>query len=261
MKNRISSTASNLKTKAKARLCMSGEIKSAVETLNQLARPDFALARDKEQRIPLKILQRAQGLAFMTEVKAGFLFSGKGGSGIVIRKQTDGTWSGPCAFGFAGVGAGLMVGASKTSTIVVLNTPEACDVFTSKGQVKFGADLEVTAGPVGRDIGGELRGGKTGIAPCFSYSHSKGLYAGLSIDGTCLITKDNVNNEFYGVPVTPLEILSKGVEPPAELYELNELYTILARLSKVSVDDVAKSVVASATSAVKGAAVKAALTK
>lgn len=262
LKKRLSLKANEVKASAISRMTMTGEIKNAVETLNQLARPDFAVMKATEERIPLKILQKACGLAFITEVKAGFLFSGKGGTGIVIKKLGKGEWSGPSCFGFAGVGAGLMVGMSKTNTIVVLNTPEAVEVFMSKGQIKLGADLEVTAGPLGRDIGGEARfGSEKKVCASYSYSHSKGLYAGVSIDGSVLATKKGVNSEFYGEEITPADILSGKAQCP-QTEELKELYTLLNRLGKVSVDDVANEVrnkAASVTGSVKKAGAKAAM--
>lgn len=255
-------SAGEMKESAKARLTMVGEIKNAVETLNQLAQPDFAIMKNSEKRIPLKILQKATGLAFMTEIKAGFLFSGKAGTGIVIRRLPGGGWSGPSCFGFGGVGAGLMVGASKTNTIVVLNTADACDVFASKGQIKLGADLEITAGPVGRDIGGQARfGSEKKVCKSYSYSHSKGLFGGISIDGTVLVAKTAVNAEFYGSEVTPADILANKVEVP-KTEELQELYVLLNRLGKVSADDIASQIsgaVSNATGGAKKAAVKSAM--
>jgi hypothetical protein len=86
-------------------------------------------------------------------------------------------------FGSVAVGAGVMAGVSKTNTIVVLNSNDAVKVFCSKGQIKFGADLQVTAGPIGREAGVEINGGDAGysISPSFSYSHSVGLFAGVYI--------------------------------------------------------------------------------
>lgn len=253
MKAKMSLSAKKIKEQAKARMTMQGEIKNAIETLNQLAVPDYAVLANTERKIPLRILQNAAGLAFLTEVKAGFLFSGKGGTGIVIRRLSGGGWSGPSCFGFAGVGAGLMAGVSKTNTIVVLNTPAACEVFGSKGQIKLGADLEITAGPIGREVGGAARlGGEKTVASSYSYSHSKGLYAGFSIDGTGLVCKGDVNTEFYGAEVSPADILSGRAEPP-QIDQLRELYALLDRLGKASSSDIAGEVGAAASNAVGGA--------
>lgn len=259
MKDKMATSVGSMKEKGKARMTMTGEIKNAVETLNQLALPDFAVMAASEKKIPLRILQKATGLAFMTEIKGGFLFSAKGGTGIVIRRLPGGGWSGPSCFGFGGVGAGLMVGVSKTNTVVVLNSPEACDVFSSKGQVKLGADLEVTAGPIGREIGGEARfGGEKKVAASYSYSHSKGLYGGISIDGTVLVSKSAVNTEFYGSQIAPADILSGKVEPP-QSEDLKELYTVLTRLGQVSASDNLAALADNAMGGAKKAGAKAAM--
>lgn len=222
--------ASNVAVKTKQRFACDGEIQSFVETLESMSLPDFAVS-EKEKAIPFRILTEAKGLVFLTEVKAGFLFSGKGGTGLVIKRLPDGKWSGPSLFGFAGIGAGLMVGFSKTNTLICLNTEEAVKVFEGKGQVKLGADLEVAAGPLGRHAGGAANVGKSGVAPSYAYSHSMGLYAGVSIDGTVLIPRDKDNAAFYGQKVTTSQILEGEVAPPNSM-ALQDLNTLLKRIEK-----------------------------
>lgn len=211
------------------RFAFEGEIKQALETLNNMVYPEMTIHASTEKAIPLKIMMNAVGLVFMTEVKAGFLFSGKGGSGVVIARLPDGTWSGPSLFGHAGIGAGLMVGASKTNSVILLNTPEAVKTFSGKGQVKLGADVEVAAGPVGRHAGGAANVGANGVAPSYAYSHSQGLYAGISIDGTVLIPRDNDNAKVYGRPVTTEDILTGRVEAPPSMI-LQDLYALLNKI-------------------------------
>lgn len=226
----VSKKGGALASMTRKRFAFDGELQVAVDTLEALTYPDFALTQ-KEKTIPFRILKDASGLVFMTEVKAGFLFSGKGGTGLVIKRLPDGKWSGPSLFGFAGVGAGLMVGMSKTNTLICLNSAEAVKTFEGKGQVKLGADFEVAAGPVGRHAGGAANVGKSGVAPSLAYSHSKGLYAGLSIDGTVLIPRHKDNAAFYGRPVTTEEILEGEVRPPDSMV-LKDLYALLKRVEK-----------------------------
>jgi len=216
--------------KAKARLEVEGEIQAAVEMLRNMTDPDLTVLKEHEEKIPLKIMQRAQGLVFMAELKGGMLFAGRCGTGIVIARLPGGGWSGPSCFATGGVSAGVMIGVSKSSTLIVLTNQTAIDVFAGKGQLKLGMDLEVTAGPIGRDISGSLRGGDGAgaqVAPCYSYSHTKGVFAGLSIDSSLLATNPSANAKFYGRPVSAKDILSGAVQPPAECQGLQELYTIL----------------------------------
>jgi len=222
--------ASDAGDRAKKRFAFDGEIKKAIETLNNIMYPDVTLSR-REAGIPAKILAKAHGLVFMTEIKGGFLFSAKGGTGIVIKKLEDGNWSGPSLFGFGGVGAGLMVGFSRTDTILLLNTPEAVKVFEGKGQIKLGADLEVTAGPVGRHAGAAGNLGKNGAAASYAYSHSKGIYAGLSIDGTVIVCRNKDNAKFYNGPVSSEDILEGKVDVPESMV-LEDLYSLLRSIEK-----------------------------
>lgn len=103
-----------------------------------------------DSMIPADILQRAQGLAILSIVKAGFIWSGRIGSGIVLARLPDGGWSAPSAIGTAGVGVGGQIGAELVEFVMVLNTAEAVRSFSSGGNVTLGGNLSVAAGPVGR---------------------------------------------------------------------------------------------------------------
>jgi len=183
-----------------------------------------------DNSIPSYIIKNAKGFAFMTEVKAGLLVSASAGSGIVIARTEDG-WSGPCNFGFASGGFGFQVGAAKTEIILVLNTDKAVKAFGSFAQMTVGADLQVTAGPIGREISGSLVGSVTAIAPVYSYSHSKGVFAGLALDGTVIITRDAENEKFYGKAVEAGNILS-GHEKVPDSTEYKKLISVLEESTK-----------------------------
>jgi lipid-binding SYLF domain-containing protein len=256
-KRKASLGAKEFGAKADERLSMEGEIQEALEILQRLATPDVLLHAETEKKIPSQILTQAKGLAFFTEVKAGFLFSAKGGTGIVIARLPGGGWSAPSCFGAGGVGAGLMVGVSKTSNIIVLNNQDAIDVFAGKGQLKLGADVEVTAGPVGRNSGVAARGGDGGFAPCYSYSHSQGAYLGVSIDGTVLVTKDSINNKFYGRKVSAKEVLKGSVMPPEVCQPLEDLYYLLKTLESRALQDRLGDAANAVSGGVRGAAVNA----
>jgi lipid-binding SYLF domain-containing protein len=173
-----------------------------------------------EQAIPEAVILDSKGLAILTVLKAGFLFSGQGGRGLVVaRRQTGwvpgehgrgGGWSGPSAIGTGGAGFGFQVGAEVTEYVIVLNTDEAVRAFSRGGNVTLGVDLSVAAGPVGRTVGAAV----TPVAAVYSYSRSQGLFAGASLTGTVIATRDGANEEYYGQKVTPDEILSGRVEPP-----------------------------------------------
>lgn len=168
-----------------------------------------------DNSVPSYIVKNAKGFAFMTEVKGGLIVSLSVGSGIILGKTEDG-WTGPSCFTFGGGSLGFQAGATKTSIVLILNTLEAVKAFATRAQLTIGVDLQVAAGPVGRELSGQVVGSSTSIAPVYSYSHSKGLFAGVSLDGGLIVTRTDENERFYGKKVTPEDILLKEEEVPRE---------------------------------------------
>jgi len=114
-----------------------------------------------------------QGLAIFQVVKAGFVFSGKAGSGIVIARLPDGSWSAPSCIATGGVGWGLQIGADLTDFVIVLNSDDAVSAFSLGGNVTIGGNIAASAGPIG--TGGSVQASLAHPAPMFSYSKSKGM--------------------------------------------------------------------------------------
>ncbi|KAF8527583.1 DUF500-domain-containing protein [Hysterangium stoloniferum] len=173
--------------------------------------------------IPKAVLQRARGLAVFQVLKAGFVFSGKAGSGLVIARLPDGSWSAPSCIATGGVGWGLQIGADITDFVVVLNSEDAVKAFSMGGNMTIGGNVSAAAGPLG--TGGSVQASLAHPAPMFSYSKSKGLFAGLSLEGTVLIERKDANRDFYGSPIPARDILSGRVPPPevaSKLYEIIE---------------------------------------
>ena len=168
-----------------------------------------------ETAVPDVIMREAKGLAILTLTKAGFVFTGRGGSGIVVARTEKG-WSGPSAIGAGGMGFGFQAGAQVSELVIVLNTPDAVVAFAKGGNVTLGGAMSLAAGPVGRDLEGSMAVG----AVMYTYSRSQGLYAGVSLEGTVVYTRDEANAEFYGKPVQAKEILSGSVAPPAGAQKL-----------------------------------------
>ncbi|TDH66716.1 hypothetical protein CCR75_006576 [Bremia lactucae] len=178
----------------------------------------------KDQSLPLPLLVRAKGIAFLTVIKMGFVFSGRFGSGLVIAKLPDGRWSAPSAIGTAGVGWGPQIGGEITEFVIILNTQQSVDAFCASGHVNLGAELGIAAGPVGCVASGALEASTyMEMTPCYSYSHSKGLFAGISLEGSVILSRPDINRLFYGKAVTVSSLL-EGVEPPpvaaAPLYRI-----------------------------------------
>jgi len=163
-----------------------------------------------EKSIPSSVIRHAKGLAIMTVVKAGFIFSGKGGEGVVVARTGHG-WSGPSFIGTGGAGWGLQIGAEVTDFVIVLNNDDAVRAFSRGGNVTIGADVSAAAGPVGR----AAEAGVTPTAAVYTYSKSKGLFAGVSLEGAVIGTRKDANAHYYGRPVSASDILHGRVAPPA----------------------------------------------
>jgi SH3 domain-containing YSC84-like protein 1 len=162
-----------------------------------------------EKAIPQAMLKEARGLAIMTVIKAGFGISGRGGSGVVVARIMNG-WSGPSAIGTGGAGFGFQIGAEVTEFVMVLNTDAAVKAFSGDANVTLGGDISVAAGPIGRHAEAAV----TPVAAVYTYSRSQGLFAGISLEGTMIGTRNDANGAYYGRPVTAGEILSGKVAPP-----------------------------------------------
>lgn len=162
-----------------------------------------------ESAIPRGVLRNARGLAIVTVLKAGFVFSGKGGQGVVVAKTRNG-WSGPSFMGTGGAGWGFQIGAQVTDFVFVLNTREAVRAFSRGGNVTLGADASAAAGPVGRDAHAAI----TPTAAIYTYSRSRGLFAGASLEGAVIATQKERNARYYGRPVHAGDILTGRIPPP-----------------------------------------------
>ena len=162
-----------------------------------------------EKAIPQAMLKEARGLAIMTVIKAGFGISGRGGSGVVVARMKNG-WSGPSAIGTGGAGFGFQIGAEVTEFVMVLNTDAAVKAFSGDANVTLGGDISVAAGPIGRHAEAAI----TPVAAVYTYSRSQGLFAGISLEGTVIATRNDANAAYYGRPVTARDILSGKTAPP-----------------------------------------------
>jgi lipid-binding SYLF domain-containing protein len=174
-----------------------------------------------EAGIPPAVMRAARGLAILNMTKAGFIGSVRGGSGIVVQRTENG-WSGPSAIGTGGIGVGFQAGVEVSELVIVLNTPAAVEAFAKGGNVTLGGALGIAAGPLGRTAEASIGW----QAAMYTYSRTQGLFAGVSLEGTVLTTRDGANAAYYGRPVEAREILWGRVRPPAGAQRL------LAVLSK-----------------------------
>lgn len=134
-------------------------------------------------------------------VKGGFIFGGSGGHGVLlVRDEKTGEWSEPAFYTVGSVSFGLLAGVQKSEVALLVRTLRGLEsLYTSS--FKLGADVSVATGPVG--IGAAAKGV---TADMLSFAISEGAYAGLSLDGAVIGTRDSANHAYYGEAVRPVDI-------------------------------------------------------
>jgi lipid-binding SYLF domain-containing protein len=179
------------------------------------------------------VIKNAKGLAIFTTMRTGLWFSGAGGSGILVARLPDGSWSPPSGLLLHTAGLGFLVGVDIYDCVMVINTQKALDAFKSM-RFTLGGEVSAVAGPVG--IGGVL---ETELhkrqAPVFTYLKSRGFYAGVQIDGTVLIERGDENEKFYGQRLKVEEILGGKVRHPP--YEIRMLMQTIKAAQGDNVDE------------------------
>jgi len=176
--------------------------------------------------IPEAVLSNAAGFALLSQLKVGLgLWSCRVGTGLVVARRPGGEWSDPCAVSCCGAGWGPQAGGELMDVILVLPTWEAVNAFSGRAQLVVGGSVSLAIGVgVARIAEASLKvGDGGGTARCYSYGISRGAFAGMSIEGAVISTRDDVNMNFYGQQVSPKELLLQGspIQPPAAkmLYE------------------------------------------
>lgn len=175
-----------------------------------------------DRSIPEELLAKCKAIAiYPSVIKAGFVVGGRFGKGVVLRREEKtGRW-GPVAFSTIGGGSwGLQIGADATDLILLVMSDRGMDGLL-QNNFSMGADVGLAAGPVGRSS--EAATDLTLKAGILSYSRSRGLFAGLAVQGAVLTEDNNSNTEYYGRPVTSREILfGSGVEIQPSSKELTD---------------------------------------
>lgn len=162
---------------------------------------------DPNSRIPRRILEQSEGIAIIPDIfKAGFFFGGTRGSGLMMVRDRDGSWSNPAFVSLTAGSLGLQFGAKSTDLVLVFKTREVVNQFLS-GSFKFGGSVSGTAGPLESAPVNSAKGFRED-APIYTYARSSGLYGGLSLEGSELGFDDKRNKAFYGQKVSPRKIFN-----------------------------------------------------
>jgi lipid-binding SYLF domain-containing protein len=166
----------------------------------------------KDNGIPEDLLQKAQCVGVIPNLKrAGFIVGAKYGKGIVTCR-VDGGWSAPEIARIEGGSVGLQIGAGETDVVFIVMNERGMNKLM-KDKFTLGGDASVMAGPVGRSA--EAQTDATMHADILAYSRSRGVFAGISLEGATLRPDNDDNRALYGANVTPQDILHGRVKPPA----------------------------------------------
>jgi lipid-binding SYLF domain-containing protein len=143
-------------------------------------------------------------LIYPSILRLAFVFGGSGGSGILLaRDPASNTWGGPAFYTIGQFSFGLQAGGDSADVVLAILTDRGLSALLSTS-AKLGADIGVTAGPVG--VGAEAATANLS-ADVVSYSRAKGLYAGMSVNGAVVATRGSLNQAYYGRDLTPSAIL------------------------------------------------------
>ena len=169
-----------------------------------------------DSAIPASVLDDAEGVAvFPGVIKVGFGFGVLRGKGILSVRGEGGSWSAPAFLTMTGGSFGLQIGGQSTDLILVINNQKGLENLV-RNQFKIGADASVAAGPVGRDAQAatdiQMR------AQILSYSRARGVFAGVSINGSTIRQDGDANLRFYRRELTTSQIVFErlgGTPEPA----------------------------------------------
>lgn len=162
-----------------------------------------------EESVPQTLLARAYGIAVIPDVvKVGFGLGVRRGKGVLVVRQEGGTWSNPAFVTLTGGSFGWQIGAQSTDIILVFKSRQGVDDI-AEGKLTLGADASIAAGPVGRSA--SVATDVQFEAEVFSYSRSRGLFAGVALEGAGIQMDREANAAFYGRPgITAAQVFASS---------------------------------------------------
>lgn len=178
--------------------------------------------------IPERLLAEAQGVAIIPNViKIGFIAGARRGHGVVLVRDNEGEWSLPQFVTLTGGSIGWQAGVQGSDVVLVFTTKRGVQNLL-RGQFTIGADVAAAAGPIGRDAAAATDA--TLRAEILSYSRSRGLFLGVSLDGSALEVDNAAHMMFYGSPTSqiPLQIPQSAARLRSDLISLTPDLTMLA---------------------------------
>jgi len=166
---------------------------------NFASNPDMTAFKD--------LAKKARGILISPQVlKGAFIIGGSGGSGVLLaRQKSEGPWAGPAFYTIGEASFGLQIGGQASEVILLAMTERGVTAFLGNS-FKLGGNIGIAAGPVGAGASAASANLSVDI---LSFSISKGLYGGISLDGAVVAVREGLNEGYYGKEVTPSDILIK----------------------------------------------------
>ena len=193
-------------------------IDDSVDVLKEMAKQDDADAM-------AEVLEDARAVAIVPAmVKAGLVIGGQYGEGLILKKE-NGKWYGPSFYNLGGGSLGLQIGAQQISLLLVITNDKGVRAFLNS-KTKLGADVAVAAGPTGRRA--EAATDAQAKASIYSYSMTKGLFAGVSLEGSVISISVKRNEEFWKKKISADDALNQ----PAKDKRILPVISALQNLAK-----------------------------
>jgi lipid-binding SYLF domain-containing protein len=166
-----------------------GRLLMAAQVLNELR-------TSRDQYIPDKLLERAYAIAVVPDMtKIAFFAGGRHGNGVMVVRDKDGRFGNPAFISLTGGSFGFQWGVQAMDIVLVFTTRKGVEGITG-GKFTLGADASVAAGPLGRDASASTDA--TFRSEVYSYSRTRGVFAGIALDGAALRIDDDANEAYYG---------------------------------------------------------------
>jgi lipid-binding SYLF domain-containing protein len=185
---------------------------------NFAADPNMGAFRD--------LVKKARGVLIVPQlVRAGFIIGGSGGTGVLVaRDERTGVWSEPAFYTLGGASFGFQAGVDASEVVLLFMTNRGVTTLLTNS-LKLGGDASIALGPIGAGIGGATAGLSADVV---TFSRSKGLYGGISLQGAVVAVREALNSAYYGRYVTPVDILMRrDVSNP-------DSASLVAEMTKVS---------------------------
>jgi lipid-binding SYLF domain-containing protein len=194
---------------------MAGRPAAGAETqhekhINMSAKLLREMQKQSDAESMAKVLKSAKGVAiFPSVIQAGLGIGGMTGEGVVLVRRGNG-WSGPSFASIVGGSFGFQIGVKEVGLVLVITNEGGLQAFTGGNSFKLGGDVSIAAGPVGRDA--QVATDSTAKASIYSYSMSKGLFAGIALSGSTINVNGDANKAYWGVATGAKTALSRSAD-------------------------------------------------